>query len=262
MSSTETRSFLHLGDPRAKILALLLFPLQVLAIPTSPSLAASTIEIALGIVLSGIPASYVLRRLRSILWFGIVLTLANSLTMSGETILAYSGMIATKEGLLFGLELTFRLALLVIASTIFMHTTPARSILDAIEVFGQGSRRIAQPLVLILGLTLSFSPLMVRSAQQIKRAHLARGVDLESGWRRRIQFTISASLPLFASAFRSSQHLALAMESRGYNPDVTRSVFARLRFQKKDALLMIVALGVFLFLTMEYAFSILPSAGH
>ncbi len=254
MSSHPNKPFLHLCDPRAKILALLIISLQILAIGTSFSLAISTIEVAVAMLFSGIRISSVAGRLKAILWFGIIFTLINSLTMSGEAILVHRNIIATKEGVWFGLELTYRLALLLFTSTIFLYTTPAQSILDVIETFGQKSKTIARPLVIILSLALSFSPLMVRSAQQIKQAHLARGVAFDSGWIRQIRFAASASLPLFASAFRSSQHLALAMESRGYNPAVVRTVFTKLRFQTGDMIVMAFVSVIFLLLIAEAAF--------
>jgi energy-coupling factor transporter transmembrane protein EcfT len=91
--------------------------------------------------------------------------------------------------------------------------------------------------------------MLIQAAHKIKTAQIARGADIESGFFNRVRFAFSATLPLFASAFRSAEHLALAMESRCYDPDAERTRFGDLKMHARDWLVLFALLGTFTLVT-------------
>jgi energy-coupling factor transport system permease protein len=163
-------------------------------------------------------------------------------TLSGDTVFELGGLFATREGLITGLVLSAKIVLMLWTSLIFVSTTTIPGVIDAMETLGRPFRKRLGPVIMVMNLTLNFVPSLVHTAQRIKIAQIARGADLDSGFSRQLHFAFSAALPLFASAFRSSEQLALAMESRCYDPSIERSHFSTLRMAAPDWL---VAAGIF-----------------
>jgi energy-coupling factor transport system permease protein len=124
--------------------------------------------------------------------------------------------------------------LLLAGATVFVRTTSVVSMIDGIETSLHPLRRQLGPIIQVLTIALNFVPLLIRSAQQLKTAQLARGAEPDKNLIRQIRFAISASVPLFVTTLRSSEQLALAMESRCYDPTAERSTFARLRMSAVD----------------------------
>ena len=116
--------------------------------------------------------------------------------------------------------------------------------IDAIEALLAPLRRNAGPVILTLTITLNFIPLLIRTAQDIKLAHIARGADVDSSFIKQVRFAASAAVPLFVSAFRSSQHLAEAMEARGYDPARERTEWQSLRMTQRDWLVLVLLCGL------------------
>jgi energy-coupling factor transporter transmembrane protein EcfT len=106
--------------------------------------------------------------------------------------------------------------------------------IDGIEEALRPLRRHLGPLMQVLTLALNFVPLLLQSAQQIKKAQVARGADIERSLLLQIRFAMAAAVPLFAMAFRSSEQLALAMESRCYDPHAERTHYGQLKFRATD----------------------------
>ena len=169
-------------------------------------------------------------------------------TLSGDTLFEVAGLFATRGGLVTGLVLSAKIVLMLWTSVIFVSTTSIAGVMDAIETIGRPIRRRFGPVIMVMNLTLNFVPTLVHTAQRIKIAQIARGADVDSGFPRQLHFAFSAALPLFASAFRSSEQLALAMESRCYDPSMERTHFSTVRMTAVDWLVaagMLCCLAVF-----------------
>ena len=70
---------------------------------------------------------------------------------------------------------------------------------------------------------------------KIMKAQQARGADFESGnIMRRAKALIPILVPLFISAFRIAQDLAMAMEARCYGGNIKRTRMNGMRLQSRD----------------------------
>ncbi|MEK9137229.1 MAG: energy-coupling factor transporter transmembrane component T [Bacteroidota bacterium] len=233
----HTQSFLERLDPRVKFFALVLLGTQVFVFNSVSALSLAGTVLLFAIPASRISTMFLLKRLSSISFFTLVIIALNTFTVSGDVLFEFMDMYATREGLLLGVELSARLALLLVAATVFIRTTPIPSMIDGIEAALHPLRRQLGPLMQVLTLALNFVPLLMQSAHQIKKAQVARGADIERSMLLQVRFAVAAAVPLFAMAFRSSEQLALAMESRCYDPHAERTHYSQLKFRPTDRLI-------------------------
>lgn len=230
----RTTNFVERLDPRVKFIALMLLAIQAFAFASAVSLFAAAAILAIASVSARIPLLIVSRRLRSVSVFLILIFGLNLFSMSGDVIFEFAGMYATREGLRQGAMLSSRILLLLIAATVFVQTTPVVAMIDGIEVTLGPLRKRFGAIIQVLTIALNFVPLLMRSAQQIKNAQIARGAEPDKNLARQFRFALSATVPLFVMTLRSSDHLALAMDARCYDPLAERSHLARLRMNSRD----------------------------
>ncbi len=234
MFNSGSLEWIHQCDPRFKLLVLFLVVIQIFVSRNTMASSLTGLEILTWMLIAKVPVRLLAKRLRSILWFGLILVGVNALTQSGQVLFGEGTTIVTLEGIERGVYLTLNIALLILASSTFLYCTSMTEILDALESAAAIGPKAVQPLTIILSMTLSFSPMMVSAAQHLRKAHQARGIDVDSGWLKKARFVTAAAFPLFAHSFRSAQHLAMAVEARCYDPDVRRTPFRRLRLGRDD----------------------------
>jgi energy-coupling factor transporter transmembrane protein EcfT len=240
-----TPSFIERLDPRVKFISLALLTLQVFAFPSRSSLIAASIVVTVAAITARIPILLLLKRLLSVSFFICLIVGINTFTMSGDVLFESLGMYATREGLRQGIVLSTQLVLLLFAATVFVQTTSIPTMIDAIEIALKPVHRHLGPVVQVLAIALNFVPLLIQSAHQIKKAQIARGARIDKNIIRQLRFGFSATIPLFAMTIRSSEHLALAMESRCYDPLVERSHFGILAMKRSDWLTLLLIIAQF-----------------
>ena len=99
----------------------------------------------------------------------------------------------------------------------------------------------------MLTLSLRFIPTLLEEAQRLKNAQVSRGASFDGNLIQRIKSIVPLILPLFISAFRRADDLALAMDSRCYTGGEGRTSFRKLLFNKYDYIVLIcVITGTFL----------------
>jgi energy-coupling factor transport system permease protein len=226
--------FIERLDPRVKSVSLAILALQVFALPSKATLITASIVVFVAVINARIPTPMLLKRLVSISFFIFLIVGINMFTMSGDVLFGFLGMYATREGLRQGMVLSMQLVLLLFAATIFVQTTSIATMIDAIETTLRSVHKRFSPIIQVLTISLNFVPLLIQSAQQIKKAQIARGARIDSNIFRQLRFGLSATMPLFAMTLRSSEQLALAMESRCYDPLVERSHFGTLKMNPSD----------------------------
>lgn len=153
--------------------------------------------------------------------FIIVLTLCLHFFMTeGRVILQIWFLKLTYEGLIRGLMMVSRLILLIIGSSLLTLTTSPILLTDGIESLLKPFRAVGVPaheLAMMMTIALRFIPTLVEETEKIMKAQMARGADFESGnIFHRAKSLIPILIPLFVSAFRRADELAVAMEARGY----------------------------------------------
>lgn len=181
------------------------------------------LPVALATMVARVPVLDLFLRLRAVAWFAVAAIGFNLFTVSGRPLFGVAGTYATYEGLLEGSVLTARVALVFWISRLFVDTTPIPTIVDGVNTVLPARIQVLRPIGQILTITLTFLPLLVRNARQIKLAQIARGADAGRGLLRQIRFALSATLPMVALALATADHLAQAMDSRCYDATAART---------------------------------------
>lgn len=233
-----TGSVVHALDPRTKLLLLLALMGAVLA-GGFGLYALVAVFLALTICGSRLPWGLVLRNLRPFSWLIGLTIVLHLLFTPGRALPGFpvAGITITHEGLREGLFFGTRLALLIVSAALLTLTTSPIELTDALERLLGPFRRLGLPaheLAMMMVIALRFIPMLMEEADRLRKAQLARGASFSGGPIRRVRSLIPLLVPLFISAFRKADQLAVAMESRCYRGGEGRSTFRPLVFRARD----------------------------
>lgn len=188
---------------------------------------------------SKVPLKFMLRGLKSILFilmFTVVLNIF--FTSTGNILLEWGFIKVTDEGLSLAAKMGIRLVLLIIGSSLLTLTTSPIELTDGIESLLNPFRKIGVPaheIAMMMSIALRFIPILLEETDKIMKAQTARGADFESGnIVQRAKAMIPIMVPLFISAFRRAEELAMAMEARCYRGGVGRTRLNKLTYKKGD----------------------------
>ena len=149
-----------------------------------------------------------------------------------------------EEGIRQGIYISLRFLVLVLMTTILTLTTSPISITDGMETLLNPFKRLKLPvheLALMMSISLRFIPTLMDETDKILKAQLARGSDLTSGTiKERIRAVVPLLVPLFVSAFKRAEDLAIAMEVRGYRGGEGRTRYRQLNWHWRDTLVIII----------------------
>ena len=136
--------------------------------------------------------------------------------------------------------MAIRLSYLIVGSSVMTLTTTPNSLTDGLEKALSPLRRIHVPvheIAMIMSIALRFIPILLEETDKIMKAQTARGADFESGnLVQRVRNMIPLLVPLFVSAFRRANDLAMAMEARGYHGGEGRTKMRPLVYARRDKL--------------------------
>lgn len=242
-------SFLHRMDPRVKIVLLLLFLVEVFVFNSAASygvLSAVTLAVML---LSKVPIGMMLRSLKPLWWIIVFTFIIHLFSNPGEPILKIWLFTMTWEGLSMGCFICLRLVLLLIMSSILTFTTSPLKLTDAMESLLSPFKRLGLPaheLAMMMTIALRFVPTLIEETDKIMKAQASRGADFTTGSVfKRLQSMVPVLVPLFLSAFRRADDLAMAMEARCYRGGQGRTHMKVLHITNLDYLV----IAVFVILT-------------
>jgi energy-coupling factor transport system permease protein len=249
-------SMVHRMDPRSKIAIIFFFVVIVFfanSVMSYGLLALFSIGSAL---ISRIPFPYIMKGLKPV-WFLVIFTFILHLivTRQGDVAFSLFGWEIYEEGLVQGAAISLRFFLLILVTSLLTLTTTPIEITDAIEELLGPLKKVRFPvheLALMMSISLRFIPTLMQETEKISKAQASRGVDFRTGsFKDRIRAVIPLLVPLFVSAFKRAEELAMAMEARGYQGGEGRSKLRELRLGKLDLYLYIVfgVLVIGLFLT-------------
>lgn len=242
-------SFVHRLDPRTKILTTLLLIIAVFLADSAMAYGALCAMVLFVIVMSQLPFMLVLRSVKPLL-FIIILTLVLHVFLGqGEHILYQWEFInITEEGLHMGIKMSMRLILLLMVSSILTFTTSPIVLTDGIESLLRPFRKIGVPaheLAMMMTIALRFIPTLLEETERIIKAQTARGADFSSGnLLQRAKNMLPILIPLFVSAFRRADDLAVAMEARCYRGGEGRTRMHQLAYKTGDAAAFVFAFAV------------------
>lgn len=234
-------SFLHKLDPRTKLV--LTFALIVIVFVSQgfSGFALVLAFIAAATLASGIRVKILLRGLKPV-FFIVLFTFVLNLFFqgTGSEIFRLGFLRVTDDGLRTALFLAVRLIMLVISTQLLTLTTSPIALTDGLESLMKPLRAIHFPvheIAMMMSIALRFIPTLMDEASKIMKAQKARGADFESGnLIQRAKAMVPLLVPLFVSAFRRADELALAMEARCYRGGEGRTRMRKLRFGARDAI--------------------------
>ncbi len=248
-------SFLHRLDPRTKIMLSLAVVVALFTVDSPLSYGMIAVLVFAAIWASRVPVRMVLRGLRPIV-FILVLTFLLHLFMDpGEQLFAVWKLRASREGLALGLTMAARLILLIMATSLVTLTTSPIVFTDGLEKLLNPFRVVGLPaheLAMMMTIALRFIPTLLEETDKIMKAQMARGADFDTGGLlARAKAMIPILVPLFVSAFRRADELAVAMEARCYRGGAGRTRMRQLKLGAQDA---VAAVGVVAYLVATVVF--------
>lgn len=234
-----TNSCIHKMDARIKILIALAFMVFIFCINTVYGYVALLVFTTFMIIMSKIPFRFMLKAIKPILFFVVFTAILNIfLTKSGTVVWQYGFITITKTGLLNAGYMVIRIVFLIMGTSLLTYTTSPIELTDGMERLLRPFSKIGLPsheLAMMMSIALRFIPTILEETDKIKKAQTARGADFESGnILKRAKALIPLLVPLFISAFRRADELAMAMECRCYHGGKNRTKMNRSHMGTRD----------------------------
>ncbi len=236
----------HDLDPRVKIIMTFVFIISLFLIENFSTYLIVVIFLAAAIKLSKVPIKFVIRGLRPILMIIVITFIINLLMTPGKIVYQLGFIKITEEGLKQAGFMAIRLTLLIMGTSLLTLTTSPIILTDGIESLLGPFKRFGLPaheLAMMMTIALRFIPTLMEETEKIMKAQKSRGADFESGnIMSRAKNLVPLLVPLFISAFRRADELAMAMEARCYRGGENRTRMRQLKISKGDY----VATGIFI----------------
>lgn len=240
-------SVLHRADPRAKLLFSLLYIVMLFFVKSAAGFAFVTLFTVFLVLISGVPVKIVLRSVRPLALIIALTAFLNIFWTTGDTLLFEWGFIHIYlEGIIFALFMALRILLLVVGMSVALtYTTTPLALTDAIEQLLSPLKKIHVPVhdfAMMMTIAMRFIPTLIEETDKIMDAQKARGADFESGGLvEKAKALIPILIPLFVSAFKRADDLAVAMECRCYRGGEGRTKLKELHYGKCDLLLLAIS---------------------
>lgn len=231
-------SWIHRLDPRIKIMATILYVVALFVVDDFIGFAIAFIGLVGVVLISKVPFRFILRGLKPVFLIIAFTFIINLFMIKGEVLVSFWVLEITKEGVRTAVFMAVRLVLLIIGSSLLTLTTKPISLTDGIEALLSPFKKLGLPaheLAMMMTIALRFIPTLLEETDKIMKAQQARGADFESGnIMRRAKALIPILVPLFISAFRIAQDLAMAMEARCYGGNIKRTRMNGMKLQSRD----------------------------
>ncbi|MDO4620572.1 MAG: energy-coupling factor transporter transmembrane component T [Lachnospiraceae bacterium] len=233
-----SNSILHKLDPRVKFLGTMIYIIAIFFVKGVIGNLFCALALLALIGLSKVPFRYVLKSLKPIFFILAVTMLFNLFLTPGTVVWHWWIFTITEEAIRQALRMGARLVLLVAGSSIMTLTTTPNALTDAMENLFSFLKVIKVPvheISMMMSIALRFIPILTEETDKIRKAQMARGADFETGGlMKRLRAMIPILVPLFVSAFRRANDLALAMEARCYHGGAGRTQMKPLRYGRRD----------------------------
>ena len=234
----NVKSIVHDLDPRVKLFATLIF---LISLFVSKSVYAYFIEgffLFICIKLSFVPLKHMIKGLKPLLFLLLISVFFNLILTTGDIIYSFWIINITKEGIELAIRMGLRLVFLVLGSSLLTYTTTPNKLTDGIEKSFSFLKIFKIPvaeIALMMSIALRFIPILIEEVDKIMKAQMSRGADFDSGnIIEKGKALVPLLVPLFISAFRRADDLALAMESRCYTTSDCRTKYKPLKYATYD----------------------------
>ena len=233
-------SLVHRFDPRLKLVLTILYIVLLFAASNPLGLALSLIFLAVMYAVAKIPFRLIVKSLKPIFPIIVFTAVLNLFFVSGEgePLVHFWVLNIYAEGLRYAILMAVRVMALIAGTSLLTYTTSPIVLTDAIEQLLKPLGRLHFPvheLAMMMSIAQRFIPTLIEETDKIMKAQIARGADFESGnIFKRAKAMVPLLVPLFISAFRRANDLAMAMEARCYRGGEGRTKMKPLIYHKRD----------------------------
>jgi energy-coupling factor transport system permease protein len=234
----QTDSCIHRLDPRVKLGTTLLFIISLFIFNGIAGYAVAALFLFIVIKLSKVPFKFMVRGMKAIVFLLIITIIFNLFLTTGTPLITIWKFTITYEGVRMAGLLAVRLCFLIMGSSVMTLTTTPNQLTDGLEKMLTPLKKIKVPvheIAMMMSIALRFIPILMEETDKIMKAQLARGADFENGnLIKRVKAMVPLLVPLFISAFRRANDLAMAMEARCYRGGEHRTKMKPLKYAKRD----------------------------
>ena len=231
-------SVIHKLDPRVKLFGTLIYIISLFVFKGLPAFILAAIFLVVLIKLSKVPFSYMVKGLKTIVLIMLFAAVFNLFLTPGTKLVSFWIFTITYEGLKNAVVMMVRLIFLIIGTSLMTLTTTPNELTDGLEKALSPLKYIKVPvheIAMMMSIALRFIPILIEETDKIMKAQMARGADFESGnLIQKAKNMVPLLVPLFVSAFRRANDLAMAMEARCYRGGEGRTKMKPLHYQKRD----------------------------
>lgn len=232
-------SVIHKLDPRVKLVTTMAYIVSLFVAKGALGYVVATIFLATVIRLSQVPFKFITKGLKAIIMLLMITVVFNLFLLDGDVVLWRFGFLRiTDNGLRTAIFMAIRLVYLIIGSSVMTLTTTPNDLTDGLEKLMGPLKRFRVPvheIAMMMSIALRFIPILLEETDKIMKAQLARGADFESGnLVQKVKSMVPLLVPLFISAFRRANDLAMAMEARCYHGGGGRTKMKPLHYENRD----------------------------
>ncbi len=243
----QTESVIHKLDPRVKLIGTIVFIVSLFLYDNMLGYVCAAAFLFLVIKTSKVPFKFMVKGMKAILFLLLLTVVFNLFLTPGEALFTVWKITITKEGVRTAVFLAIRLVFLIIGSSIMTLTTTPNNLTDGMEKLMGPLKLLRLPVhevAMMMSIALRFIPILLEETDKIMKAQIARGADFESGnLFKKAKAMVPLLVPLFISAFRRANDLAMAMEARCYRGGKGRTKMKPLVYKKRDYLAYLVMLA-------------------
>ena len=188
--------------------------------------------------LSHVPFRFMVKGMKAIVFLLLLTVVFNLFLTPGTEMVSFWRLTITWEGFWTAVTMAIRLTMLIIGSSVMTLTTTPNNLTDGLERMMRPLKVFKVPVhevAMMMSIALRFIPILLEETDKIMKAQIARGADFESGnLLKRAKALVPLMVPLFISAFRRANDLAMAMEARCYHGGEGRTKMKPLIYQRRD----------------------------
>ena len=244
-------SLVHRFDPRLKLVLTVAYIVLLFAASNPLGLALSILFLGVMYKVAKIPVKMIGKSLKPILPIVLFTAVLNLFFVSGEgdPLVHFWFLTIYAEGVRYAVLMAVRVMALIAGTSLLTYTTSPIVLTDAIEQLLKPLGKLHFPvheLAMMMSIALRFIPTLIEETDKIMNAQKARGAQLDTGKRTdRVKALVPVLIPLFISAFRRADELAMAMECRCYRGGTGRTRLKVLRCEKQDYIDLAVCIACF-----------------
>lgn len=244
-------SLVHRFDPRLKLVLTIAYIVLLFAASNPLGLALSILFLGVMYKVAKIPVKMIGKSLKPILPIVLFTAVLNLFFVSGEgdPLVHFWFLTIYAEGVRYAVLMAVRVMALIAGTSLLTYTTSPIVLTDAIEQLLKPLGKLHFPvheLAMMMSIALRFIPTLIEETDKIMNAQKARGAQLDTGkMTDRVKALVPVLIPLFISAFRRADELAMAMECRCYCGGTGRTRLKVLRCEKQDYIDLAVCIACF-----------------